>query len=114
MKEFYKNSEKKENIKKSTQSIPTYANGKKPLNRVIKGEGLEKLMELHPFVEIYIYPKKMTLLSLEEVIENTYHSYWVFQKSTKSHQPLLSFLYSSISKQIQSKVKVDQFIVNFF
>lgn len=51
IKEFSKVSGKKKTL--------NYSNGKKPLNKVVKVNGLEKLMDLHPTVEVYIYPKKM-------------------------------------------------------
>lgn len=45
---------------------------KKRISRTVKVGGLTWLEELHPFLEIYIYPKRMQLSALCEIVENGY------------------------------------------
>lgn len=45
---------------------------KKMLSRVAKLGELGRFEALHPWVEVYIYPKRMTAWLLQEIVESTY------------------------------------------
>ena len=97
------------------ESINALSGGKKFLARTVKIGDLKRLEELHKSIEIYVYPKRMSIQSLCEIIENAYERFWL-QHKKKSHQikniNFANWFYKSMISSQKDKLKIEQLLVN--
>lgn len=89
--------------------------GKKQLSRAVRVGELRRLEELHRCVEIYVYPKRMSLHCLCELVENSYERFWQEHKKKSAQVRTISFaewFYRSTVASQRDRLRAEQLLVN--
>lgn len=89
--------------------------GKKAIGRVVRMGELGKLESLHRWVEIYIYPKRLSQTALCEQVENIYERFWGEHKKKSTQIRSVCFpewVYLNEICRQREKLKLEQQLVN--